>query len=345
MNCPGCNGTNVRALAPGFYECESLIEEFHVQRQPAAPGHPYGAFGFTDQTSVTTRVCGHRFQMAVAMAGAPTCECGTFAIGACAECSKPVCGRRTCGDFDDISNKLLCREHLAASVARAAAERDQVWMDAKPEAAVPASDLSPEERQQQFHAHLATWAQGAAQRLKAANVPWSSEEWAGWILTMARLPTPDWPKGQQGWPRAAVRKSRTVDRDGTIEYEFRPVLFLVTDGTLRVACHVTTKAFAKLTESLLFSLESAGLTAGEQEKLSITNRPVSAVSIDQIFALGGVEVPHHFDASLYRTAHQLEFALTQFRDRGGYIDARRVVEQQMDYWELGVKTEIARVRT
>lgn len=67
-----------------------------------------------------------------AVSGAQICSCGTFAIGLCVECSRPVCGqhsamleeRRLCGThYQERSNSI--REAKAATERKAAEERSQ----------------------------------------------------------------------------------------------------------------------------------------------------------------------------------------------------------------------------
>lgn len=51
------------------------------------------------------------------------CECGTFAVGRCAECREPVCGRHSAMHDE----QLLCREHAAEAWA---GMRLYLWMTA-----------------------------------------------------------------------------------------------------------------------------------------------------------------------------------------------------------------------
>jgi hypothetical protein len=54
-------------------------------------------------------VCGAEYQEGPAPAAAVECACGTFAIGRCVDCAKPVCGDHS-SRWDDVR---VCAEHAA----------------------------------------------------------------------------------------------------------------------------------------------------------------------------------------------------------------------------------------
>jgi hypothetical protein len=72
--------------------------------------------------------CGNAYQEGDALASAPTCTCGTFAIGICTACSQPTCGihsslvsgARVCGS---------CQRAAASQAAQAAAENTRRRVD------------------------------------------------------------------------------------------------------------------------------------------------------------------------------------------------------------------------
>lgn len=118
MACPTCGGLQRRAVAPGFWECESPVTELFQTAQPfdLVGAAPVGA---------RTRPCGTRYQEGQA-AGAPSCRCGMFAVATCTECGQPLCGdclRR-------VSGHVLCvvdaqRVHAQMDAPRLAEERQR----------------------------------------------------------------------------------------------------------------------------------------------------------------------------------------------------------------------------
>jgi hypothetical protein len=71
-------------------------------------------------------ICGHRYQEGPLVVAAPGCECGTYAIGICGSCTKPVCG-----DYSRVVNgRRICGTCIQASAQRASdatlAAHDQV---------------------------------------------------------------------------------------------------------------------------------------------------------------------------------------------------------------------------
>lgn len=118
MGCPSCGGSDRVPVAPGYWECRSLVAEHRLGRVPDL-GSSMGATMPVDD--VIRRPCGLRYHEATG--GEPTLLCewdqGTFAIGLCADCGKPVCGdhsrlyqdRRLC--LQDVST----REQAAALAA------------------------------------------------------------------------------------------------------------------------------------------------------------------------------------------------------------------------------------
>lgn len=132
MNCPQCGGSSRRPIAPGYWECTS------TSTAVVPTGlHPSGIHGPTERYVEVG--CAHRYQDGrdEASSHAPVCECGTYAIGECAECDIPVCGdcsglwgpRRLCS---------LCFEEQRSE--QVAAESQRLAAQAEAKAAVESAE-------------------------------------------------------------------------------------------------------------------------------------------------------------------------------------------------------------
>lgn len=199
MSCPACGGSSRSPVAPGYWTCTSTV----VTRRPGP-----ALYGQPGPPEIIEQVlCGHRYQEGgVAAGNAPQCGCGTFAIGACAECGKPVCGthsaligdRRICGD--DAPAARAEAERLAAEQRLIDAENDRVRMaaaaaqreiDAQSKARIDALEKRWTE---QRDAAYAEWTTGLGElgvrlaRAKAkpdwrAEIPRRSSGWSPWPRT------------------------------------------------------------------------------------------------------------------------------------------------------------------
>jgi hypothetical protein len=136
MPCPSCGGTRRKAIAPGWWQCSS-----EVATQAPGPGRgapPTGRFGPTEIVSASQ--CGEVYSEASTLEqppSVPSCSCGTFAIGVCAQCGEPVCG--ICSGM--YSGK---REHRLHAEERA---------DAEARAATALERAQEEEEQSRRHGH------------------------------------------------------------------------------------------------------------------------------------------------------------------------------------------------
>lgn len=143
MVCPSCNGSERRAIAPGFWECTSTItDEVRVgdEWQPAGPGGQM--VPVAPRFEQTERPCGHRYQDAAGVSeegqyasGPQTCGlCTVFAIGLCAECRQPICGDHLAREADQAFC-LGCvgrrKKQRVAEVSQRAAERSIKWERAR----------------------------------------------------------------------------------------------------------------------------------------------------------------------------------------------------------------------
>jgi hypothetical protein len=107
--CPQCGQSDVRPLAPGYYECVGPVLRDVV---------PAGAAGNPTAVPVTGP-CGHRFQTGQ-HASAPACTCGMFAVGTCTQCGLSICG--THGE-DDGGGHFVCKQHRIDAESIAASEQ------------------------------------------------------------------------------------------------------------------------------------------------------------------------------------------------------------------------------
>jgi hypothetical protein len=107
-----------------------------------------------------------------------SCDCGTFAIGHCAQCNRPVCGIHSGMRWD----RRLCREHIqahetAAAQAKAAAEQEAADRAARQEAltaTVEAKRWQQEEAKRQARvAELKALIPRAVETLKTIRRPTS----------------------------------------------------------------------------------------------------------------------------------------------------------------------------
>lgn len=107
MSCPVCRGSDRMPIAPGFYRCTSIIVE--TLAGPWAGGSSIAVR--------SERVCGTEYQEGPTVGGdAPKCRCMTYAIGACAECERPICGDHS----SLVGGKRLCDSCGGRVLAQAA---------------------------------------------------------------------------------------------------------------------------------------------------------------------------------------------------------------------------------
>lgn len=98
VSCPQCQGSNLRQITPGFYEC---LEQIVVgMAPPEATGLPHPA--------PVERPCGGRFQVGTPTATLSCAFCGLDSIGTC----EGDCARRLCGVHGTSRPPFLCRECL-----------------------------------------------------------------------------------------------------------------------------------------------------------------------------------------------------------------------------------------
>lgn len=99
MACPTCGGTDREAIAPGYYRCTTAV------RLPTRPD-PLDDYGPSRVAEYAP--CGIEYQEGVNSQPTDACACGTFAIGRCA-----ICGRPVCGTHSRVADVRLCLDDLA----------------------------------------------------------------------------------------------------------------------------------------------------------------------------------------------------------------------------------------
>lgn len=87
MSCPSCRSAERHQIAPGYFECDGLISDV-MTTMVDDPGHPGMLRPVSSEVS---RRCATRYQEDSGVATA-LCECGTFSVGLCQGCNRPICG-------------------------------------------------------------------------------------------------------------------------------------------------------------------------------------------------------------------------------------------------------------
>lgn len=121
MPCPNCGGNSREVIAPGFWLCTSPI--------PVGTPGP-GLLGLPGPPVAHIMTpCGKEYQEVDAdMGPTPLCSCGTYSIGQCMTCRRPVCGSRTCSTVR--TGRRVCTachaEEVRVESTRLAVEREEV---------------------------------------------------------------------------------------------------------------------------------------------------------------------------------------------------------------------------
>lgn len=133
-DCPVCHGSDRSPIAPGYWQCESIVTDYQAVMGPA-PGAPPALGMMSPVPYAYQRVCRHRYHLATDLGDDEMqyCACETGAIGRCANDHKPVCG-----DHSTLrAGRRLCMEcagRFDADQAAAAAEakRNAVLEELRP---------------------------------------------------------------------------------------------------------------------------------------------------------------------------------------------------------------------
>jgi hypothetical protein len=127
--CPSCGGTERRPIAPGYFECVTTLYQ-----QVSTGAHPSGIQGPPFITNAFR--CGTRYREGAAEI-TTKCACGTYSIGECTRCSRPVCGDHSLL----VTSQRVCSACRQAELSQAAAEK-------------AAAEARQREQQEAHHAKL-----------------------------------------------------------------------------------------------------------------------------------------------------------------------------------------------
>lgn len=110
MACPTCGGTNRSLIAPGYYQCRSIIR-WSTRTWVPAPGYlPGPGVPMAPIDTWHERACTDQYQEGDAVtAQLPLCACFTYAVGICADCKNPVCGVHS----ELVGDLRRCFQHSA----------------------------------------------------------------------------------------------------------------------------------------------------------------------------------------------------------------------------------------
>lgn len=112
MGCPACGGTERVQIAPGYYECRTV-----VARPGPPPIHP------ALPVQPVPGICGIRYQEGTGGQAIPCRYCGLYSIGRCQRCGEPVCHDHVGSDRGQPVECVTCRITASqAATQRAAAE-------------------------------------------------------------------------------------------------------------------------------------------------------------------------------------------------------------------------------
>ncbi len=202
MACPQCRGTSRQELAPGYFHCTSAIDtRLPGPAQYGQPGPP---------VVVNTRICGNTYQEAAPGLNQPAvCGCGTFAIGLCLDCDRPVCG--SCSAM--VDNSRVCQACLPAAQQRASAaaqvrqaeqrRRDEgEWLTTRERQVAIQRSLEEAHRAAESHARR------LVQRLVAAGCPEAIR------VPRAPMDRTFFAKYWRAWPLRELRSSEPYDANG-----------------------------------------------------------------------------------------------------------------------------------
>jgi len=135
--CPTCGGTSRDQIAPNYWRCSTVLVT-----ETGGPGLTDPRLG--PPVIRHERVCSVEYQDGgVLSASAPTCECGTFAVGRCQGCGTMVCGSHS-SLYEDERVCDGCREAREIVVQRAATEAAEAERAAVAEAKARAVEQGAE---------------------------------------------------------------------------------------------------------------------------------------------------------------------------------------------------------
>lgn len=185
MSCPACGGASAELLAPGLARCSSIIHDSSATGMPPNMGVP----AFIEHS----RVCGCEYQVAPeAPAGSmDSCSCGTYAIGRCVRCAKPVCGYHSGLHGDERLctshiNEMYQRQNVMQAEERRA--KEQLEADERAEVARLIAEFFPRMATAGSPGLVDLWASGGGSG-KSPESKWRTPpRWQGWLLGEVSYP-------------------------------------------------------------------------------------------------------------------------------------------------------------
>lgn len=193
MTCPTCGTADARTqILPGYWRCEAVVRAAEL----VASGHGAAA----DDLAEPGR-CGAVYFQPPTTATDPTlCRCGDPAVGACAECTRPVCA-----DHSDLwLGWRVCDRDLATARLRAKAAAVEEERQRAAEAAAAEA-----ERARQRSTLLQLSAQEALWLLLRQGGPRSDQQIRSAVAVLHRLATDEFTAiCLDALPRAADAETR-----------------------------------------------------------------------------------------------------------------------------------------
>ena len=130
MPCPDCKGSSRTAIAPGYWQCTTLVWCDATQWGPM-PGTPPHLGIMGPVPAAVQQPCGRRYHEAGGgneVDVNASCACGIFAIGRCADCGDFVCGEPKHSAL--YEGRLTCRADIGRRQQEAAQARQRAADDA-----------------------------------------------------------------------------------------------------------------------------------------------------------------------------------------------------------------------
>lgn len=116
--CPRCGSRESRSIAPTLVECTAtLTDRIQIGSRPVFGPHPMIAgqhvlLGAEPIWEDRHYPCATRHHVGMPDVEWPECSCGTFAIGHCKKCARPVCGDDSVRTFNGLR---LCSDCTRSS--------------------------------------------------------------------------------------------------------------------------------------------------------------------------------------------------------------------------------------
>ena len=196
MTCPTCGTADARTqILPGYWRCEAVV------RAPELVASGHGAATPAAEDLAEPSRCGAVYFQPPTTATDPTlCRCGDPAVGACAECTRPVCA-----DHSDLwLGWRVCDRDLANARLRAKAAADEEERRRTAEAAAAEA-----ERERQRNTLLQLTAQEALWLLLRQGGPRSDQQIRSAVAVLRRLATDEFTATcLDALPRAAAAETR-----------------------------------------------------------------------------------------------------------------------------------------